>query len=296
MEDKLEKIKNLGLEIVSKKPRMEATFGEYTDSVLKKVDSTSETGVSILEAHFATLPFSIKQPEYWEKKSKELTIDGRKLFFTPFQFDYLKWNAMLGIKVLPDEIVLNDVLMCLKSDFGVHNEESITEAIKLNLRGYFPSMVESFGQVNRIYISKLLVMYEKKLKDDLKLAYIIRDNLKMEDKSREETDPAFVEKRMKEAINEVFKEFKRIGDVNSVDLISYVIYDFLDKRKILNITPEEKKSLMEEANTRIVLIENAATLKGLVSRLVGYDKDATISMAKRLAVRNYFNTISSLEL
>jgi hypothetical protein len=296
MEDKLEKIKNLGLEIVCDSPRLYATYGDYTKQVMAKIGETSFNGEEILRAHFTTLPFSIKPNEYWDAKTKELFVDGRKLLFTPFQFDYLKWNAMLGIKVIPDALVLNDVLTCLKSTFGIHNEKSITEAINLNLRGVFSTVVDSFGQINRAYLCKVLVPYEKKLKEDLRLSCIIRDKLKMEDKTRKEQSPEYEAERLKQCIKDVFKEFKIRGEKDSIDLISYVIYDYLDKHKILNISPEEKKALMSEANTRIVLIENGATLKSLTSKAVGYNNEATVCMAKRLAVRNFFNSINELSV
>lgn len=290
MNTDLAHIQNLGLAVIGEKPRLQSAFPENAGQIINAVELESKGAHMVITSHYHSLPFVSKPEDYWTNRTQSMEIEGRKMNFTKFQFDYLGWNAMIGLRNLPDELVLNDVILCLKSDFGIHNEESIRTAIKLNLRGDFGEVIEAYGQFNRIYLTKIMVGYEKKLKSDHKRAIELRDKLKAPIELTDEEKEA----KLIDSIKDVFSEFKKIGNTQSVDLISCAIYDYLDKKKIIQLTPDEKNSLMQLAAVDVAVIKG----KGISVAEVLKDeyKPDRISMSKRLAVRNYFNTIQKLEI
>ena len=199
---------------------------------------------------------------------------------------------MVGLRNVSDDLtILADLQNCIKEEFKIHNEESIKTAIKMNLRGDFGEVIEAYGQFNRIYLTKIMVGYEKKLLRDHKRALEIRNKMQQHVELTEEEK----EDLLKKSIVDVFAEYKTQGKTESIELISYAIYDYLYKRKILDLTPDEKHGLMNRAKVYVVThVDNKLSL----SKLMDNEKTANDvkTIAKRIAVMDYFNKIEKLEL
>lgn len=286
MSNYLEKTENLSLAVNVDKPRLFAALRENANEIINAVELEQKGAHSLITSHYFSLPFSSKPESYWIEKNMKY----EELLFTKFQFDYMGWSIMVGIRNLPDQIVLGDVLECLKESFGIHNEESIKTAIKMNLRGDFEEVFEPFGQINRVFITKIMSAYEKKLLKAHKRAIEIRNKL---DEPQELTEQ---EKEFKliVSIQDVFEQFKQVKNNQSVELISHAIYDYLAKKGIIVLTKEQKDSLMTLSSVEVAVLKG----KGISVNEILKDefKADRVSMAKRMAVRNYFNSIETLNL
>lgn len=110
--------------------------------------------------------------------------------------------------------------------------------------------------------------------------------------------PEAVEAKMKNLVMQVFHEYK-LTDNKSI--ISYPIYNYLESKKLLLLSPEEKKGLMEDAKQELKEIHRMKKSgmdisKALQSITEGQKDDEIVLIAKRLAVRNFFDNTDTLNL
>ncbi len=287
MNNYVEKVENLSLLVNGDKPRLLAVFPQKANEIINSVESEIKGAHALITSHYFSLPFESKPETYWTEKNMKY----EQLFFTKFQFDYMAWSIMVGIRNLPDQIVLGDVLECLKESFGIHNEESIKTAIKMNLQGQFDEVVEPFGQVNRVYITKIMTAYEKKLLVAHKRAIQLRDK----DKGVEHT-PEQKEQKFRDAVVESFNIFKQFGEES---ILTFNMYDLLDRLGKINFTKAEKDQFMYRAKARLQDINDKPGNRIAITPLDfsnGDTKLKLVNIAKVMAVAEYFRTIETLEL
>lgn len=234
--------------------------------------------------HYSALNFKSKQDAYWEKRPDSAN----------FRTHYAQWLALLNIRTLPDDTVVIPVQNVLMGDYGHLNENSVTDAIKMNLRGEFTPMIEAYQLLNENFIIKLLTAYNKRLLEAHRIAVALRN------KATEKPEPTPEETEAKniKAMKEVFSEYKQTGNET---LISGLYYDFFNDLGLIKFTKEQKLEFMERAKVKLrevkVVGEGLLAADKILKEIEkgGY-KDEVISMAKRITVIEFFNSIEKLEL
>jgi hypothetical protein len=277
----LEKVKNLSLEVNHPTPRIFSVFGEQLENVINAVELESTGASLVLKAHYENLPFGSKPQSYWDEKN----VKVGEILFTKFLADYMSWSVMIGLRNYLDDLALLDLKNCLLEEYTIHNEESVKTAIKMNLRGDFGDVIEAFGQFNRIYLTKIMSGYQKKLLQDHKRAIEIREKLKkpieLTDKQKEDL--------LKIEIQNVYHEYV-VELRDDIELISYVMYDYLDKVGKIKLDKDKKDKLMEQSkNELLTMPKNKYSIQDLDN-----NKNAKLELvviAKRIAVKNYFNEL-----
>lgn len=262
--------------MVYQNPRLVACFPTSQKEIIDSVENESPGARMVIMAHYSSLPFVSKPATYWER---------------PFAENYVQFCMMIGIRNVADDLtILADLKSCILEEFSIHNEESIKTAIKMNLRSDFGEVIEAYGQFNRIYLTKIMVNYQKKLLKDHKKAIEIRNKLS---EPVELTDD---EKKQKliESIQSVFIEFKQQNH-DSIDLISHAIYDYLDSVKKIQLTPGEKNGLMNEAKIYLSMLPNNK-YKMSDMGLDDKSRNELVAISKRIAVKNYFKQTQALDI
>lgn len=186
-----------------------------------------------------------------------------------------------SIKLNPEEktFFINEVIDILKDRVYVTRDELI-EIFKKGSLGilgeYYGVNVKSFSQWIDIFYKDVHRREVIKKLNDLQSA---------NDKVIEMT-PIESQNLIKKAIIEVF-EFRRENHQTGIEGISYPMYDYLFRKKIINLTDQEKKYLREEAVDYIQITYSAS--KGKLTELLDKSLIDPIKMAKTLAVRDYMN-------
>lgn len=232
--------------------------------------------------HYSTLNFKAKMPQYWEKGKEG------------FRPNYHQWCILLNIRHIPDEFVLTAVQNTLIKDYGHLNENSVTDAIKMNLRNEFTPAIEAFQLLNEHFLIKLLSAYDKKLREVHKMAVNARDKaLTPPEPTPEETEAKNIK-----AMKSVFAEFKQTGNES---LISGRYYEFFNDRGMIKFTGAEKRGFMETARKELKTIKTAGEglLKAdkILKEIEGGGMvDEVVAVAKRITVIEFFKSIDTLEL
>jgi len=287
-----EEIKNMNLE-VQNVSRLTITFGEHAGNILNAVEIEHRGANLALNAHYIALPFISKNIDYWGYKG-----DNNIYVLNPeknIKNDFNSWCAMVGIKYMPDQFQWDDLKDCLINDLGMHNEESIKVAIKMNLKQDQP--IEPFGLINRVFLTKIIVKYEALLKSANKRALEIREKLK----PVQELTPEQIDIKMRADIIDIFEERKADDDRHSIKYLSYPIYEYLLKKGNLNPTTEQKLESMSMApeilfamKSKIMPPKELNDYKNDVNNTKNH-KDL-IDVAKCILVRDYFNSIEILQI
>lgn len=237
----------------------------------------------IILTYYSAQCFKLKDSAYWDKGNRN-GLSGH----------YAQWMMLLNIRNTPDAITVQGVINCLKNDYGHLNENSITEAMKMNLRGEFKERLETYQLINENFLIKLLAQYNEKLLESHRIA------VKLRDKALEVPEPTAEEIEAKniKAMKSVFTEFKETGNEN---LISSLYYDFFNNRKMLNFDKADKLRFMEMAKVQLKEIksgyEGMLTMAKIIKSIdEGGHKDEIITLAKKITVIEYFNSINELPI
>lgn len=270
MSTEISKIQELGLQVMPNQTKLAATFGENRNEIINAVELESSGAKLVITAHYASLPFGSKPDEYWNGKFKE---------------DYAGLCVMCGIRNFTENLGLLDLKNCLVDDYPIHNEESLRIAVKMNLKGILGTTVEPFGEFNRVFVTKIMTPYENKLKRDHKRAIEIRAQLS----PKKELTESEKETLLKNEIQMCYHRYV-VSMSNDIELISYVMYDCLERCGKLSIPKEGKDELMNKAKAHLLTIpKNKYTFADM--NIVADAKNQVIVIAKRLAVRDYFNQL-----
>ena len=230
----------------------------------------------LILTHYSSLGFGSKMQGWWENE---------------FPKEFLRWCIMLGIRHTQSDLeAILDVKNCLVEDYPIHNENSLKLAFKLNMKGTLGEPIEPFGQINRVFITKVMERYEKKLKEDHKRAIEIRNKLTAP--VEVEMSQAEKDKAMQKAMDDCYRQY--VDELrNDIDLISSVMYDFLERKGVKVVEDDVKNDLMVQAEAYLVMIERMADGKIQKTSLENWlpNPNDVVSVAKRLAVRDYWNKL-----
>lgn len=120
---------------------------------LKVVDKTENLeGLSsrhkeILDSRYRYHPISCYEPEFF--KTQE------------FRSKIVMWCALATIVDLPDKILVDAVVMILTTEYGGLTLEEITLALKMNIVGQFPEVVNSYNSFSIKFMCSVLNHYKK---------------------------------------------------------------------------------------------------------------------------------------
>jgi hypothetical protein len=110
-----------------------------------------------------------------------------------------------------------------------------------------------------------------------------------------EMTPADKQTFIEKAIKDVFHD-RKVNGYSGLEGISYPMYDFLWRRKILSPSEKEREYLKEEATEYLKsqMLSSHSTLatKEILDKFEAGEVDVT-KLAKSLAVRDYFNSLIS---
>lgn len=235
----------------------------------------------IVLTYYSAQRFKLKDPAYWVKGNRN-GLSGH----------YAQWMMLLNIRNTPDAITVQGVINCLRDDYGHLNENCVTEAIKMNLRGEFKPTIEAYQLINEHFLIKLLTAYNAKLLEAHRLA------VKLRDKALQPTEPTpeELEKKNISAMKSVFDEFKATGNEN---LISGLYFDFFHARGLITLTNDQKRGYLKQAQSKLKEIKTAG--EGMISadKIIksidagGYDEEVR-AIGRKLAIIDFFNTTDNL--
>lgn len=274
---------------VSQNQRLTIFLGNKGDSVKREIEMHDKNAMEIVKTHYSSTPFNMKPTEYWEKAPKA----------DIFRAHLFKWCSLCGVRKdeLPDDVAIELIRESLVKSYPYMNENSVTDALHKNLAGEFSERVVMFyNKFDAKYVYDILFAYDEHLRKSHKLAVDVKK--KYENIEPEEPTPEQTEAKNIEAMKEVFSEYKQTGNET---LISGLYYDFFNDRGLIKFDKQKKLEFMERA--RVKLKEVKVVGHGMIAadkilkeiEKGGY-KDEVISMAKRITVIEFFNSIEKLEL
>lgn len=234
----------------------------------------------------------------------DLQINHKK--YIPLHFEYKKikdfnesdYKSLYGYLVKlcemsgvnkPTNDILKSVIVFLKDAYGDFSEMEIQTAFNMAFSHQLNiDDVSNYGSLNVIWISKILQAY--KLNRGKALSDYETKRREIEFEKSQEKSQEEINRYMSEAVISNFEKFKlnkKFSDMGNS------IFNFLTRVQLLPLTDEEKKSLMVEANKR--LLDNSLNndRENVFTRALSSLKDgipANISriMARDIAVEKRF--------
>lgn len=188
--------------------------------------------------------------------------------------------ALVGFSLDKIDKIQTDVIVNFLRN---HHEQTTVEELKiafnLGVSGKLDIDMTHYQNFNSMYFSNVLLSY-KRFK-----AKIIRENPVKKELGTTTTN-------MDEQCLKAFEEFRKKGSY--YDCFNCV-YNYLDKRNVLNLTPTRKNEFMEKAKTSVANTKrNETNIKNLLETIAG-NKNEIIAHAKRLALTSFFNDLLDTE-
>jgi len=265
--------------VVSKHRRLQSFLGL---APMECLDSPLMVGSKeIVLTYYSVQSFGLKDAEYWGKGNRN-GLSGH----------YAQWMLLLNIRNVPDDVTVAGVIRCLREDYGHLNENCVTDAIKMNLRGEFKEKIEAYQLINENFLIKVLTSYNQKLLESHRMAVKVRDNaIKVDEPTPEQTEAKNIE-----AMKNVFAEYKQTGNEN---LISGLYFDFFNDRGLITLTNEQKRGYLKKATEK--LKEVKTTGEGLISadKIIksidarGFEDEVRV-IGRKLAIIDLFNNNETL--
>lgn len=237
----------------------------------------------IVLTYYSSQQFKLKDKSYWDRGNRN-GLSGH----------YAQWMTLLNIRTIPDEMTVSGVVKCLRDDYGHLNENSVTDAIKMNLRNEFTPHIEAYQLINENFLIKLLTQYNQKLLESHRIAVKLRDSALVV----AEPTPEEIEAKNVKAMKDVFAEFKATGNEN---LISGLYYKFFDDRKLIPFSGDQKREFMKQAKEQLKGFKTQGENMRVADKIAkaidaGEMQDEVISMAKKITVIEYFKQTEKLPL
>ncbi len=239
---------------------------------------------------YSTLPYVSKLQDYWLDEAKA----------NNFNAHIFQYCTLLGIRNnLPDKIEIDLMRDALLEDFPNLNENCITQAIKMNLKGKLDQVYNAFNSFNVKFLYEILNAYLKKLQEAHKIAMKIKSQFDNDEDLTDENKEIL----LKVSSIQVFKNRKE-NNLHDLEFLSYPIYDYLVKIGKINlkILPKEHRDkLMIEAENHYIYQHSKSNNNIFLNQIEllqkAEDKKIEIkNIAKKMAVRDYFQVIDTLEL
>jgi hypothetical protein len=265
------------------KSQLEIALGEKAENVINCVELETRGAKIMLTEHYTAECFKDKPDSYWDKQ---------------FIIDYSQWESIVGIRNPKklDEYTLVSLAKCLIDEYPYFNEKSVVIALKMNLKGIKWQRIEAYDLLNESFLIRVLENYQIELNNLLKRANEIKNKLMPEKELTFEEKEA----QMVETIRTIFKERKENNHLGT-EMLSHPIYDILVAKGLINLSIDEKKALRDEATPMLKATKaNGVSATDYITIMRQFNEGKLVNevalVAKVLAVRDYFNSIETLEL
>lgn len=210
-------------------------------------------------------------------------------------------SLLLGIKEIPDENILQQMVNIIKDEFGYLTIPQITDAVKKALSGKLNVDFEPYNNFSIPYICKILVAYGEyeKINNDQPLFPEEKTTVTEDEKKRRHK--VWLNDLVIPAIENFYKEGEPVADMANT------IYNYLRKIKIINFTDERKAEIWAKAKEAV--IERYEVLKsrerGEARRFSEIIKDLQIDgadtkmqvqdKAKSMALQGFMNDCKEID-
>tara|TARA_R100000900_G_scaffold144875_2_gene129630 strand:- start:916 stop:1770 length:855 start_codon:yes stop_codon:yes gene_type:complete len=158
----------------------------------------------------------------------------------------IKWAVLTGVKPLPTDDEIRLFVEYIAEHFYRLSLMEIDNAFNLATAGKLDIAAEHYQSFSVIYISNIINAYKR-----YNGKFILDYRKQLEDEERENNKPSESERMqmMIESILENFENFKKEPKYNH---FGYVSYDFLKNLGVIDLKPEIKGILLEQARKMAV--------------------------------------------
>ena len=269
MKMELEKIKEqTQLSVVTQKPRLMSFLAGQTIELFDGIE-----GKDALIKYYEGDQFQNKPAEYWDK-------DDHPEHFRAF---YFKCANMYGVRSLPDDITVNEVIEALHTDFKHLNEDSVLDALKMNLSRKLATYTNPFQQLDSPFFYSVLSEYNAWLIDQNRIAVEKRNRLIEQQNEARELSKEQIDKYIHDSTIHAIDNYNP-EILDGFDKLCSPMYDYLvkiGKITLDNLPKATGDQCMIDAK---ILFKNMNSKSILGSNEVVVVEDV-ISLAKKIALR-----------
>jgi len=203
----------------------------------------------------------------------------------------LKWSSFLGIKEVPSDENMFNMVFFIKENFDNFTlamvKDAFTKAIARKLPNVNPEHYQNFSP---LYVGGILTAYYN-YTERARKAYIAASSKVEEDQFKVSESDA--EKGMPELVASLVEDPERIG------VSGEVVYDYLVKLELLELSNEEKKEIMGKAKVEALqraktTLKKGVKLNKLLKSIENHpkSKDAmVISLCKKIGLSIYLDKL-----
>ena len=153
---------------------------------------------------------------------------------------------LLGVKEIPDENIMNEMVNILKDEFDYFTISDITDAVKKALSGKLNIDFQPYNNFSIPYICKILTAYREYLNNEGKLLPKQVESLEMGTQQKKEIHA----KWLYQCVFPYIEKFNK-GEIDEVPDYANTLYNYLDK-KVINFTNERKLQIKEKAREELL--------------------------------------------
>lgn len=223
-----------------------------------------------------------------EKRIKD--FDGED--FRNLHIVLLKWSKFLGIKEVPDEEQIVMLIIFVKEHFNNFTIPMVKEAFNLAIARKLPNVEpEHYQNFSPVYVGGILKAYYD-YTERARRAYISASGKVDADQFVVKKSDA--EEGMPSLVKLCVEDPERIGTSGEV------VYDYLVELKLLELSNEEKKDIMEKAKLKAIEAakkqHKGASLNKLLNSITKHPKSKdgkVISLCKKMGLSIYLDKLGS---
>lgn len=171
--------------------------------------------------------------------------------FAELRANLIAISYLLGAKA-PDEKVIVEMIGIIKDKFNFFTVQDITDAIKMGLAGKLTINgkilnLETYNNFSIPYVCKFFIAYREYLDNNNRLLPKLIESPEMTPKEEKQRTTSWLN-------NYVYPRIEKYFKTGEYDLPDYgnTLYNYLDKRKIINITLERKKEIKKQAREELL--------------------------------------------
>ena len=153
---------------------------------------------------------------------------------------------LLGVKEVPDENIMTQMVNIIKDEFEFFTVQDITDAVKKALSGKLNIDFQPYNNFSIPYICKILTAYREYLNNEGKLTPKLIESPVMDDKKKKESHSKWLDS----CVFPYIEKFNK-GEITEVPDFGNTLYNYLDKR-FINFSKDRKDQIKEKARTELL--------------------------------------------
>lgn len=152
-------------------------------------------------------------------------------------------SKLLGASEPPEKDVLVGLVQYIKDNHQDMSLDEITKSIDMGVN----DGIESYGKLTIVYLSSVIKNYKSKRSEAIFKAK--QQQIKAVSESKKQPTQQEIEQSILNGIDGKLKYYIKTGEV-----IDYgnVLYNYLEKKKVINLSPEEKNRIFQQAKNSIL--------------------------------------------